>query len=98
MGKQLEYQKKSAKRDGQGRYATDAPSYQNGTSVTSDEKAYQRGTVYTRQTIAKQHGVGEQTVERNARFARNVDIIAAADVGELLRVCRLSCRVWSSIV
>jgi hypothetical protein len=41
----------------------------------------QNGHSKTRQSVAKQHHVGERTVERNAKFARAVDTIAAK-VGE----------------
>ena len=57
--------KKSTVRNGQGRYAIDAPGCQNDTPVK------------TAQTVAKLHHVSESTIHRDVRFARAVDTIAA---------------------
>jgi hypothetical protein len=59
--------------------------------VRGKEKLYQNDTTSTstRQTIAQQHRVGEATVARNMRFARNVDAIAAA-AGEDARTAILA--------
>jgi len=71
--KQYEYQKKD---HGGDRKSSD----QNGHLITIE--ANQQDRVSTRQAVAKEHRVGEQTIERDVQFARAVDTIAEAAGGD----------------
>jgi hypothetical protein len=77
---------------GRRNFTDDQRSYWIGKQLEYQKKGvggprYQNDTLLpkTRQTIAKQHHVGEATVERNARFAHNVDAIAASAAGDEAR-------------
>lgn len=67
--KQYEYRKKP---EGRPKGELD----QNG--LVSQPKQNKQDVVSTRQAVAKEHGVGEQTIERDVRYARDIDAIAAA--------------------
>jgi hypothetical protein len=50
----------------------------------AEQKRYQNDTLKTRQNLAKEHGVGEQTIMRDAAFAQGVDVLPETERKKVL--------------